>query len=116
MHGAGAPGGCAPRGACGVLAAHRGRTLALAARADMRFSLFLLLIGLALCLLALGFGEAAPSRGSAVVFRRSRFTHGDGDGLLAALDLAALAARSAFELAMFEFMHDASRRFPLAWG
>jgi hypothetical protein len=41
--------------------------------------------------------------------------YGDGDGLLAALDLAALAAWSAFELAMLEFVHDAARRLLLAW-
>src|SRR5258706_498468 len=48
-----AAGFAAPCGAGRVLAAHRARAFALAARADTRLSLFLLLIGLALRFLAL---------------------------------------------------------------
>ena len=116
--GAGSPGStgsAAPRGARRVLAAHRARALALSARADMRLSLFLLLAGFAARFLALRFGEAPLVLGFASVFRSPRFMYGDGDGLLAAFDLAAFAAWAAFELAMLEFVHDASRRLPLAW-
>ena len=106
----------APRGLGGVLPAHRRRALAPAAGTDMRPALGFLLRGLAARFLALGPGAAAPVRSVAVVFRAAGLMQGDGDGLAPALDLAALAARRALELAMSVFMHHTAQRLALPRG
>src|SRR6266436_2466303 len=99
----------------GVLAAHRAAALAAALRADAGLAFLFLLVGLAPGFLALRFGKTALLLRLGVVFRGSGLVQRDGDGLLAALHLAALAPATALQLAMLELMHDAAFRLPLPW-
>ena len=68
----------------------------------MRFALALLLVRLAARFLAFGFGKIAFVFPFAFVLRGAGFFQRYGNGLAAALDLAALAAASAFEFAVLE--------------
>src|SRR5262249_37576088 len=91
-----------------VPAAHGAAAFPPSARADMRLALALLLRGLTVRLLALGSRQVAPVLGFALVFRRTGFLERDGNGLAAALDLAAVSAGAALELAVLELVHDAT--------
>ena len=71
----------------------------------MRFAFALLLRRTSCCLLLLGPPKVAAIALCAVVFRRARFLQGNGDRLPSALNLATLAAATALQLAVFEFMH-----------
>src|SRR5215472_527250 len=99
-----------PVSAGGLLArvapAHRLRALALARGADMRSAFALLLGGTSSRFLALGAPQVAAVTAGAVVFRGPGFPQGDGNGLPAALDLAAPATAPTLQLAVLELMHD----------
>src|ERR1700743_3613180 len=81
----------------------------------MAFALFFLLRGLTARFLARSFGLCATVFGLALVVGITGFAQGDGDRLLAALDLSALAARTTFEFTVREFMHDAAFGSPLTF-
>jgi hypothetical protein len=65
-------------------------------------------------LLALGARKVSPVFATALVFRGTGFFERDGDRLLPTLHFAALPARTAFELAVLELMHDAARGLALS--
>ena len=84
--------------------AHSAAAFAAPAGAHMRFTLALLLVRLAARFLAFGFGEISFVFPFTLVLGGAGFFQRNGDGLAAALDLAALAAGSAFEFAVLELV------------
>jgi len=79
----------------------------------MRFAFTLLLVRLAARLFAFDFDKISFVLPFALVLGGAGLFQRYGDGLTAALDLAALAAGSAFEFAVLELVHDAASRLSL---
>jgi hypothetical protein len=89
----------------GIAATHRAGAFPLPGGADMRFAFALLLRRASRCLLLLGPAKVAAIALGAVVLLGARFPQGNGDRLPSALNLATLAAATALQLAVLEFMH-----------
>jgi hypothetical protein len=98
---------CRPSTAC---------SRALSRSADAGLAFALLLAGLAFGFLFLGAVQVALVATLAFVLGIAGFLQGDRDRLLAALDRAALAARTAFQLAVLELVHHATGDALLACG
>ena len=79
--------------------------VALAASADMRLALALLLRRTTCRLFVLGAAKIAPVAPLAFVFGAAGFLQGYRDRLATTLDLAAFSAAAALEFAVLEFMH-----------
>jgi len=92
-------GGLFPR----VTASHGGCTFPLAIRADMRFSLALLLRRLSLSFFSLRATQVAAIALLAVIFRGAGFA--ERNRLPATLDLASLAATASLQFTVLELVH-----------
>src|SRR5581483_861706 len=99
-----------------ILAALGARTFALVSCPDVALAFLFLLAGGATGFLAGRAGAIVALLALAVILGGARLAERDGDCLLAAFYLAALAAAAAFQFAMLELVHHASFGAALARG